>query len=110
MTFKARTVALVCALAGLGAMLWAAWVHHQLLFDPRYASFCDINASVSCSEVLLSRYSSAWGIPVSILGAIWFAGALVLVGASVFGRESLRENVPGYLFALSTAGLAVVLY
>jgi len=60
--------------------------------------------------VLLSRYSSAYGVPVPTLGAIWFAGALVLIGAGVFGRESLRENVPGYLFALSTAGLAVVLY
>jgi len=86
------------------------YVHHRLLFDPRYASFCDINSTVSCSEVLLSRYASAYGIPISILGAIWFAAALVLLGASMLGRPSLRENVPGYLFALSTAGLAVVLY
>jgi len=91
-------------------MLWSAYVHHRLLFDPRYASFCDINSTVSCSEVLLSRYSTAYGVPVSIFGAIWFAGALVLIGASALGGESLRENVPGYLFALSTAGLAVVLY
>jgi len=91
-------------------MLWAAYVHHRLLFDPRYASFCDINSTVSCSEVLLSRYSTAYGVPISIFGAIWFAGVLVLIGAGIVGRESLRENVPGYLFALSTAGLAVVLY
>jgi len=91
-------------------MLWAAYVHHRLLFDPRYASFCDINATVSCSEVLLSRYSSAYGVPIAILGAIWFTGVLVLLGAAALGRASLRENVPGYLFALSTAGLAVVLY
>ena len=91
-------------------MLWAAYVHHRLLFDPRYASVCDINSTVSCSEVLLSRYSSAYGVPISILGAIWFTGVLVLIGAGIAGRESLRENVPGYLFAMSTAGLAVVLY
>jgi len=107
---KARTFALVCALAGLAAMLWATYLHHRLLFDPRYASFCDINATVSCSDVLLSRYSSAYGVPVSIYGVIWFAAALVLIGAGVFGRAELRENVPGYLFALTTAGLAVVLY
>ena len=76
-------------------MVWAAYVHHRLMFDPRYASFCDINSTVSCSEVLLSRYSSAYGVPISILGAIWFAGALVLIAAGVFGRESLRENMPG---------------
>ena len=91
-------------------MLWAVYVHHRLLFDPRYASFCDINATVSCSEVLLSRYSSAFGVPIATLGAVWFAGVLVLLAAGVLGRESLRENVPGYLFALSTGGLAVVLY
>ena len=91
-------------------MLWSAYVHHRLLFDPRYASFCDINSKVSCTEVLLSRYSTAYGVPISIFGAIWFAGALVLIGASAFGGDALRENASGYLFALSTAGLAVVLY
>ena len=110
MSAKLRTLALVSAVAGLAAMLWAAYVHHRLLFDPRYASLCDINATVSCSEVLLSRYSSAYGVPIATLGAIWFAGVLVLLGAGGRGRESLRENVPGYLFAMSTAGLAVVLY
>jgi uncharacterized membrane protein/protein-disulfide isomerase len=107
---KARAFAFVCAFAGLAAMLWAAYVHHRLLFDPRYASFCDINSTVSCSEVLLSRYSMAYRVPVAIFGAIWFTGILVLLGAGTWGRASLRENVPGYVFALSTAGLAVVLY
>jgi uncharacterized membrane protein/protein-disulfide isomerase len=107
---KARAFAGICAVAGLSAMLWAAYVHHRLLFDPRYASFCDINSTVSCSEVLLSRYSTAYGVPIAIYGAIWFAGILVLLGAATWGGESLRENVPGYIFALSTAGLAIVLY
>jgi uncharacterized membrane protein/protein-disulfide isomerase len=107
---KARTFAVICAVAGLAAMLWSAYVHHRLLFDPRYASFCDINSTVSCSEVLLSRYSTAYGVPIAIYGAIWFAGILVLLGAATWGGEALRENVPGYVFALSTAGLAVVLY
>jgi uncharacterized membrane protein len=106
----ARTLAAVCALVGLAAMLLAAYVHHRLLFDPRYAAFCDISTSVSCTQVYLSRYSTAYGVPVSIYGAIWFAATLLLLGAGLVGAERLRENVPGYLFALSTAGLAVVLY
>jgi uncharacterized membrane protein/protein-disulfide isomerase len=106
----ARTLAVVCALAGLAAMLAAVYVHYHLVFDPRYASFCDINTTVNCTQVYLSRYSTAYGVPVSVYGAIWFAGVLLLLAAASYGPQVMRESVPGYLFALSTAGLAVVLY
>jgi protein-disulfide isomerase len=49
-------------------------------------------------------------VPVAIYGVIFFAGALLLILAASFGPQMLRESIPGYLFALSTAGLAVVLY
>ena len=98
------------AVVGLGAMLTAASVHYRLLFNSGYTSFCDINSTLSCSQVYLSRYSTAYGVPVSVYGAIWFAGVLVLLAASGFGPQSLRESVPGYVFALSTGALAVVLY
>jgi uncharacterized membrane protein/protein-disulfide isomerase len=91
-------------------MLAAAYVHYRLLFDPHYASVCDISATVSCTQVYLSRYSTVSGVPVAIFGAIWFAGALLLVVAGMAGPQRLRENVPGYLFAMSTAALAAVLY
>ena len=105
-----RTLAAGCALVGLAAMLAAAYVHYRLLFDPRYTSFCDISAAVSCTQVYLSRYSTVYGAPVAVYGAIWFAGALLLLVAGAVGPQTIRDNVPGYLFALSTAGLAVVLY
>jgi uncharacterized membrane protein/protein-disulfide isomerase len=91
-------------------MLAAAYVHYHLIFDPRYTSFCDINTTVSCTQVYLSRYSSVGGVPVAILAVIWFTGVLLLLVAGSVGPQVLRESVPGYLFALSTAGLAVVLY
>jgi uncharacterized membrane protein/protein-disulfide isomerase len=103
-------LAAVCALVGLAAMLAAVYVHYRLLFDPAYASACDISATVSCTQVYLSQYSTVYGVPVSVYAAIWFAGALLLLLAGVAGPQRLRENVPGYLFAMSTAALAVVLY
>jgi uncharacterized membrane protein/protein-disulfide isomerase len=106
----ARTLAGICALVGLAAMLAAAYVHYHLVFDPRYASFCDINTTVNCTQVYLSRYSTVYGVPVSIYGAIWFVGVLFLLVAGSVGPQRVRESIPGYLFALSTAGLAVVLY
>jgi uncharacterized membrane protein/protein-disulfide isomerase len=107
---KARALAFLFAFVGLAATLTAAFVHYRLLFNPSYTSFCDISSAVNCSQVYLSRYSTAYGVPVSIYGAIWFAGVLVLLAASALGPQPLRESVPGYVFALSTAGLAVVLY
>jgi uncharacterized membrane protein/protein-disulfide isomerase len=91
-------------------MLAAAYVHYHLIFDPRYTSFCDINTTVNCTQVYLSRYSTVAGVPVAIFGVIWFAGVLLLLLAGSVGPQVLRESVPGYLFALSTAGLSVVLY
>src|SRR5438128_8812275 len=110
MSKSAARLALVCALVGLAASIAAAYIHYHLLFDPSYTSFCDVNATVSCTQVYLSRYSTFRGIPVAVFGAIWFAGALLLSIMGLVGSDSTRENAPGYLFAASTLALAVVLY
>ena len=102
MSDKARALAFVFAFVGLGAMLAAASVHYRLLFNPSYMSFCDISSTVNCSQVYLSRFSTAYGVPLAVYGAIWFAGVVVLLAATVFGAPSIRESVPGYVFAMST--------
>jgi uncharacterized membrane protein len=106
---SARLV-LVFALVGLGASVAAAYVHYQILHDPLYTSFCDINATVSCTEVYQSRFGTLWGVPVSIFGGIWFVLVGLLAIAGMVARPQIRENIPGYLFALSTIGLAEALY
>ena len=63
------------SVVGLGASLYAAYVHYHLLFDPNYRSLCDISATLSCTEVYQSRFSTVWGIPVSVFGGIWFVCA-----------------------------------
>jgi uncharacterized membrane protein/protein-disulfide isomerase len=102
--------ALVCALVGLAASAWAAYVHYHLLYDPHYTSLCDVSARVSCTTVYQSRFSMVRGVPVAILGAIWFAVALLLALGGLLAREAVRESIAGYLFVLSTAGLSVILY
>jgi uncharacterized membrane protein len=110
MTLKTRRLLLAVAALGFGASAWSSYVHHALLTRPGYASFCDINATVSCTQAYLSQYGSLWGVPVAILGLFFFAVVLLLAGLA--GRIGVpgRENVPGYVFALSTIGLGVVLY
>jgi uncharacterized membrane protein/protein-disulfide isomerase len=110
MSKNAARLALAFALAGLGASVAAAYVHYRLLYDPTYTSFCDVNATFSCTEVYQSRYSTFAGIPVAILGGAWFAAAALLATSGLVARPAVRESVPGYLFVMSTIGLAVVLY
>src|SRR5262249_6021417 len=49
-------------------------------------------------------------IPVAIFGALFFVAAGPLPTAGLRAREGVRGGVPGFLFAVSTAGLAGVLY
>jgi uncharacterized membrane protein len=110
MSRRAAAFALLCSLVGLGASAAAAYAHYHLLNDPTYRSFCDVSATVSCTQVYASRFSTMRGIPVAILGALWFVAAALLSVAGLTARQPVRENVPGYLFVISTLALAVILY
>lgn len=110
MTKRAALFALLCSLVGLGASAAAAYTHYHLLYDPAYRSFCDVNETISCTQVYLSRFSTFRGIPVALFGGMAFVAAGLLATAALTARPAVRENVPGYLFVLSTLSLAVILY
>jgi uncharacterized membrane protein/protein-disulfide isomerase len=110
MTARTRNVLVALAALGLGASAWSSYVHYSLLTRPGYVSFCDVNGTVSCTQAYLSPYGSLWGIPVALAGVLFFT--IVLLIAAFGGRRSVqtRENVPAYIFAISTVGLSIVLY
>lgn len=97
------------AALGLAASSASTWVHHRLLTDPTYVSVCDVNSTFSCSEAYTSQYGSIGGVPVALLGLLFFVFVIGLV--VLCGRSAVAvRNLPGYLFAASTMGLAMVLY
>ena len=110
MTSRSRGLILAFALLGLAAASYSSYVHHQLLTVPGYASVCDIGSTLNCSQAYLSKYGSFRGVPVALGGVFFFAVVLVLAGLAGRRTASTRENAPGYIFALSTVGLAFVLY
>ena len=110
MPSKSRTLLLVFALIGLGASTISSYVHYQLLTDPGYHSFCDVTSKVSCTEAYRSQYGSFMGVPVAIGGMIFFALTAVLAGFGGAAKSPARENAAGYIFLLSTVGLAFTLY
>ena len=105
-----RRAIILLALVGFASAATSTYVHYQLAQDPGYASFCDINENVSCTQVYLSRFGSVGGVPVALLGSFWFGLVLFLTVAAGRGSSELAENVGGYLLILSTFGLAAVLF
>ena len=110
MTRAHRLWLLVFATLGLVVSLISSYVHYRLLTDVSYASACDVNTTISCTQAYLSRYGSLWGVPVALGGVMFFAMVLVLAGLAGRPASKSRENTPGYIFALSTLALAFVLY
>ena len=99
------------SLVGLGASVAAAYVHYHLLYDPPYTSFCDISATVSCTQVYSSRFSTVRGIPVAVFGAIWFAArAAARWRAAQSGRAACARACPAICSRCRRSALAVVLY
>ena len=110
MSLPVRRIIIALALLGFGAAATSAYVHYQIAQDPAYVSFCDVNTSVSCTEVYLSRFGEIGGIPVAVFGAFWFGLVLLLTVAGGRGSSELARSVGGYLLVLSTTGLAAVLF
>jgi uncharacterized membrane protein len=110
MSRHAARFALAAALVGFSASAAAAYTHYHLIHDPAYRSFCDVSATISCTQVYMSRYSTFFGVPIALFGAIGFAAATLLSIAALTAGPAVRENVPAYLLVMSTPSIAVILY
>ena len=75
----ARKLLIAFGLLGLAASTAATYVHYQLIRNPDYSSFCDINATVSCKTAYVSRYGSIGGVSVAVGGIVFFAWVLLMI-------------------------------
>jgi protein-disulfide isomerase/uncharacterized membrane protein len=110
MSKVSRTLLMAFAALGLGAASASSYVHYHLLTDPTYSSFCDVNATVSCTQAYLSAYGSFLGVPVALFGVFYFTLVLLLAGFGGRPGSTARDAIPAYIFAISTVGLAFILY
>ena len=111
MSARSRWIIVFLALVGLGFATSSAWVHYKLLTDASFVSPCDLGSRFNCSDVYLSQYGSVRGVPVALFGIAWFGVVAMIAWFSTPARDK-KTPAPGgtYLFAISTVGLAVVLY
>lgn len=98
------------AVLGLGFATASSWVHYDILSDPTKGdSFCDVSSTLNCTSAYTSEYGAVAGVPVALFGLLFFAGVLCLI-ALCSASKTAKANLPGYVFAASTVGLAAVLY
>ena len=110
MTTRSRNLLLAFSALGVAASASSTFVHYRLLTDPGYASFCDINASVNCTQAYLSQYGSFLGVSVAPAGLLFFAFVMLMAGVAGRKASPASDTAPGYIFAVSTIALAFVLY
>lgn len=55
----------------------------------RTPNFCDVNKVVNCGAVEFSPFSHIMGIPVALLGLVWFVSTAI-----AWNVRELREYVP----------------
>src|SRR5687768_14847458 len=91
----------VAALVGLGFAAASAWVHYNILSNPLYESVCDFTRTFSCTEAYTSRFGSVAGVPVALIGVLYFAFVLGLI-ALCSQSPAARRNLSSYVFAVST--------
>src|SRR5688572_1166052 len=106
-----RPALLVLAAVAFAASVASLYVHYQLIADPTYISFCDVNETVSCEAVYKSAYGTWRGVPVAAGGVVWSALVLLLAGYGMRNpRSEAAGRAAGYVFLLSVPGLASVIY
>ena len=100
---------LVLALAGVGVAI-DLWLIH-VRAKAGGSSFCDVNATVSCTDVARSKYAAFLGVPIAAWGALVYLGMAGLA-ASALGRRRPSPSWPGGLLfvlaAFMSAGAVVL--
>ena len=109
-TARSRALVLILAIAGLAAATTSAYVHYRLLTVPDFTSFCDVNSTVSCAQAYLSPYGELGGVPVAILGALYFGAVLAIAGLGWPPKAAAPPAGPSYILALSIPALAFIAY
>jgi uncharacterized membrane protein len=79
--------AVFASLVGIGSTIAQIVERIHLAENPSKPLFCDINATLSCGNVLTAWQSSALGIPNATVGLAVFALALGVTGAAALGTR-----------------------
>jgi uncharacterized membrane protein len=100
-----RNVALlVCCVAGLGVSIYLTLTH----YTKAVSLVCSNNGAINCEKVTTSAQSVVFGVPVAVLGLIFFVSMLVLSLPRIYQRPEL--GIARLRLASSVVGIGFVFY
>jgi uncharacterized membrane protein len=105
MKLKNKTSAwtmLVAAISGFLASFILTYDKFKVLKDSGYTPSCNINSTLNCKSVMLSKQAEVFGFPNSLIGVATFAMMLVIAVALFFG-----VRFPKLFWQLVLAGTAL---
>jgi vitamin-K-epoxide reductase (warfarin-sensitive) len=104
MTRGSRWIFLAVSLLSVaGAAVSSLSLYHH--YGSEKSTYCDFGGNFNCDMVNRSIYSTAFGIPVALIGILGYAAILAL--ATLY-RE--KAETPGMMLVGSLAGLGFALY
>lgn len=95
---------LLLCLAGLGISTYLTIEH----FDSAVQLACPDTGRINCQRVTTSQYSHLAGVPVAVLGLLYFVVALVLLTPQAW--RSTSQNLRWARIGWMTLGMLMVLY
>ena len=98
----------VLALAGIVTSIYSIMHHLAVHAAGHTEAACNINATINCDAVAMSRYSEVAGVPLGVFGLGYFVAALVLLGVKLVGHKSADEHLHGYALMVGIGGVVTV--
>lgn len=95
---------LVCCVAGLGVSVYLTLTH----YTKAVSLVCSNAGAINCEKVTTSPQSVVFGVPVAVLGLVFFLSMLALSVPAVYQRPEL--GVARLRLASSVVGIGFVFY
>lgn len=94
---------LILSLAGIIISAYLVQNHYA---PPEAGSLCDFTDTISCSLVNTSEYSEVFGVPLALLGALWF----FFLGWMTWKALQHDHYMPKLMFYWAIIGIGSVMY
>ena len=98
------TLLLIFSLVGLLASVYLTELHYKV---DSSETICDINSTISCTNLAQSKYSLIFGVPIAVLGIIAYVAFTVLSLFLLFPRAAKRVHSKLTVSKLVTAVLSL---